>query len=103
MDSAQHWLYLVAYRPGPRWEDSKPRREQTGRDAHAAFMDELAEQGVVLLGGPLEGIARCSSCSTRMRMASREQLVADPWDGDVLTIEYIEPWALWLHHPKASA
>ena len=103
IDSAQHQLYLVAYRPGPRWEDSKPRREQTGWDAHAAFMGELAEQGVVLLGGPLDEHRALLVMQHQDEDGLREQLVADPWRGGVLTIEYIEPWALWLHQPKASA
>jgi hypothetical protein len=50
-------FYLVAYGPGPSWENTKPRRGQAGWDAHASFMDRLAEQGVVLLGGPLESSA----------------------------------------------
>src|SRR5262245_42941128 len=32
---------------------SRPRREQDGWDEHAAFVDRLADEGGVVLGGPL--------------------------------------------------
>jgi uncharacterized protein YciI len=95
-------LYLVAYRPGPRWENTKPRREQAGWDAHAAFMDALAKRGVVILGGPLDEHRALLVMQHEDEDGLHEQLAADPWYDDVLTIEYIESWTLWLHHPKAG-
>ena len=45
--------YLVRREHGPAWDASRPRREQDGWDEHAAFMDELAAEGFVVLGGPV--------------------------------------------------
>jgi hypothetical protein len=45
--------YLVERAKGPASDHSRGRREQDGWDAHAAFMDALAEEGFVILGGPM--------------------------------------------------
>jgi len=45
--------FLVTEIPGPEWDRSRPRREQLGWDAHAAFVDSLADQGAVVVGGPV--------------------------------------------------
>ncbi len=42
--------FLVTEILGPEWDRSRPRREQLGWDAHAAFVDSLADQGAVVLG-----------------------------------------------------
>jgi uncharacterized protein YciI len=89
-------LYLVAYRPGPRWDQAKPRREQGGWDAHAAFMDALTEQGVVVIGGPLDEQRALLVVQLDDEQAVRETLTADPWVDSALAIEHVEPWALWL-------
>ena len=39
--------FLVTEIPGRDWDRSRPRREQLGWDAHAAFVDSLADQGAV--------------------------------------------------------
>jgi hypothetical protein len=40
---------------GPEWDPARSMREQDGWDAHATFMDGLAADGFVVLGGPLGG------------------------------------------------
>lgn len=47
---ADYWLVETAR--GPDWVPSKSRRQQSGWDAHAAFMDGLVEDGFVVLSGP---------------------------------------------------
>jgi hypothetical protein len=37
----------------PTWGPSRPLEQQSGRPAHAAFMDRLVEGGFIILGGPL--------------------------------------------------
>jgi uncharacterized protein YciI len=93
-------LYLVAYRPGPLWDAGRTRREQTGWDAHAAFMDALAERGVALLGGPVDGRRALLVMEHKDEDGLRTQLADDPWYDGVLTIENIEPWTIWLHRPR---
>ncbi len=46
-------LFAVATVKGPRWEPTRGIREQDACDQHAAFLDRLVEQGVVILGGPI--------------------------------------------------
>ncbi len=89
-------LHLVAYRPGPCWDPTKSRREQLGWDAHAAFMDALADQRLIVLGGPVDERRALVVVQLDDGSAVRRRLAADPWYDDVLAIEYIEPWALWL-------
>lgn len=45
--------HLIEQAKGPGWDHSRGRREQPGWSEHAAFMDALAEEGFVVLGGPI--------------------------------------------------
>lgn len=89
-------LYLVGYRPGPDWDPDKPRREQAGWEEHAAFIDALSERGVVVLGGPLDERRALLVMQHQHGSTLQAQLAEDPWNDGVLTIEYVEPWRLWL-------
>ena len=95
--------FLVRRARGPAWDYSVPRREQAHWDAHAAFMDGLAAEGFVVLGGPIgEGdgddvllvVVAADEASIRARLAD------DPWPDDLLTTRSIEPWSLWLRAPS---
>jgi hypothetical protein len=44
---------VTEYRDGPAWDPALPMREQFSFFEHAAFMDALVAEGVVVLGGPL--------------------------------------------------
>jgi uncharacterized protein YciI len=46
-------LFAMIRKGGPAWDPARALREQDSWDEHAAFMDELAEQGLVVLAGPL--------------------------------------------------
>ena len=48
-------LYAVRVERGGPWDWSLDMREQGDWDAHARFMDGLVDDGIILLGGPLEG------------------------------------------------
>jgi hypothetical protein len=63
-------------------------------------MDELTEQGTILLGGPLgddvdKGDALLVICAED-EAGVRGLLSADPWLGNVLKITSIQKWTLWL-------
>ena len=45
--------FVVQRRSGPEWDPSLPLEEQSGWDAHAAFMDGLLDAGFIVLGGPV--------------------------------------------------
>jgi len=72
--------------------------EQEDWKSHAAFMNALEAEGVVLLGGPLEGtpdvllIIRANDAQQ-----IRSRLASDPWTPkDILRITQIVPWTLRL-------
>ena len=95
--------YLVRLARGPSWDDSRGRHDQDGWDEHAAFMDSLTYEGVVILGGPV-GESLDDDVLLVMDVDSeaaiRTRLAADPWMNGVLTIQSVEPWTAWL---RASA
>ncbi len=91
--------YLVREAHGPAWDPARRRREQGGWDRHAAFMDALAEEGVVLLGGPVgesEDDDVLLVADVDSEAAIRARLADDPWADTVLTIASVEPWSVWL-------
>ena len=49
--------FAVLQERGENWDARLPLRQQEQWDEHAAFMDALAEDGFVILGGPLGEMA----------------------------------------------
>jgi uncharacterized protein YciI len=91
--------YLVRRARGPAWDHSRPRRDQVGWDEHAAFMDALTEEGVVILGGPVgegDGEDTLLVVDVESEAAIRARLADDPWGIDMLSIVSVEPWSVWL-------
>ena len=91
--------FVVTEVPGPAWDPSRPRREQDGWDEHAAFVDGLAAEGLVVFGGPL-GDPGSGPALLVFRAESeqeiRKRLADDPWLGTILTVESIQPWSIWV-------
>ena len=97
--------YLVEQAKGPAWDHSKRRREQAGWDEHAAFMDALTEEGVVVLGGPIgdgDGENTLLIVDVDSEAEIRGRLADDPWAGSILTIVSIRPWSVWLRAGVSS-
>jgi uncharacterized protein YciI len=94
--------YLVRREHGPAWDSSRPRREQDGWDEHAAFMDELASEGFVVLGGPVgegDGDYALNVVDAESEEAIHARLAEDPWGPEMLTTAKVEPWSVWLRAP----
>lgn len=95
--------FLVTRAWGPAWDPGRPRRGQDGWDEHAAFMDSLVADGFVLLGGPLGDDVDTGPALLVVRAEReeevRERLAADPWPPELLTIERVERWNVWLRAP----
>ena len=91
--------FLVTVARGPEWDPARTRRSQAGWDEHAAFMDALVADGVVVLGGPV-GEGDGDHVLLVLDVASdgdaRDHLATDPWQGTILTIASVEPWTVWL-------
>jgi uncharacterized protein YciI len=94
--------FVVRVARGPAWDESKRRREQAGWDEHAAFMDVLVAEGLVVLGGPLgdvDGEYTLLVVEAESEALIRARLADDPWAGIMLTISSMEPWTVWLRAP----
>lgn len=95
--------FAVTRERGPAWNSSVPMRKQTRWNDHAAFMDALAEEGFVVLGGPLgEGESRFLLIfNADSEKAIETRLAADPWTPmRLLQITKIEPWEILLEKPS---
>jgi uncharacterized protein YciI len=91
--------FLVERAKGPAWDHSRRRREQDGWEAHAAYMDVLADEGVAVLAGPIgegDGENALLIAEADSEAALRARLADDPWSYDMLTIESVRPWSVWL-------
>ena len=91
-------LFAVIRTRGPAWQDSQPLEGQADWASHASFMNALAKEGFVVLGGPLEGT---SDVLLVIRAKSpdevRSRLADDPWVAkDLLRITRVAPWTLRL-------
>jgi uncharacterized protein YciI len=89
---------------GSGWDPRRLLREQDAWDEHAAFMDGLADDGFVVLGGPLgpggrenggHGVLLVVEAADEQEVRAR--LGADPWAArDTLAIASVDPWAILI-------
>jgi uncharacterized protein YciI len=91
-------LYVVRVERGRPWDWSRDLREQSGWDEHARFMNGLVDDGLIVLGGPVEGdhevvhvVHAASEEEIRRRFAD------DNWaQNGMLTVTSIERWTILL-------
>ncbi len=98
--------FLVRQARGPRWDPSRSRREQAGWNEHAAFIDQLSEDGKIPLGGPVgdvDGQYALLVVFTGSEAEARAMFADDPWMDSILRIESIEPWTLWIGAERLRA
>jgi uncharacterized protein YciI len=102
-------LFAVTREAGPGWTDGKGAFEQSGVNDHAAFMNNLANEGIVLFAGPLAGSEHDRIRVLLIADADSEtdierRLTDDPW---VLTQRLVttsvEPWNLFVGAQRLSA
>ena len=91
-------LFLVMLRrSGPEWDPSRRLEEQSGWDAHAAFMDGLVDDGFIALGGPLPDEVRVAhAVEAESEEEIRATLARDPWSETHLRVDSIERWTIRL-------
>ncbi len=97
-------LFAVLNTRGPTWDHTKPMEAHADWRAHADFMNALLAEGVIVLGGPLEGtrdvllIVRAASEAEVER-----RLAPDVWMlNGFLQRRWIAPWTLRLGHLTGS-
>jgi uncharacterized protein YciI len=94
--------YLVEEAKGPAWDHTRRRREQARWDEHATFVDALTDEGFIVLGGPIgggDGDNVLLVVNADGEETVRTRLAQDPWMDNVLRIESIRPWSIWLQGP----
>jgi len=100
--------YAVIRQAGPGWIDGGIAAQPDAAD-HAAFMNTLADEGLVLFAGPLAGTETGRLRALLIMEANtereiRERLADDPWvHTDRLAIARIEPWNLIVGTERLSA
>jgi uncharacterized protein YciI len=88
---------VVLTRDGPEWAPSRALEEQSNWLAHAAFMDELVDTGVIVLGGPLGDEHRVvHAIEAESVDAVRATLAPDPWSETHVRLATIDPWTIRL-------
>jgi uncharacterized protein YciI len=92
--------FAVTREAGPGWIDGKGAFDQPGASDHAAFMNTLAEEGLVLFAGPLAGsehghIRVLLIVEAPSEKAIHQRLSEDPWVvAERLVTIGVEPWNL---------
>jgi hypothetical protein len=91
-------VFAVMRARGPRWKAGVVMDEQEDWREHAALMDDLVEEGFVLLGGPLRGtddvllIVRAEG-----EQAIHARFAEDVWTKkDLLRTKWVAEWCLRL-------
>jgi len=88
----------VLRRRGPSWNHAVPMREQALWAEHAAFMNALAAEGLIVLGGPIgNGEETLLIFDAPGEDAVRTRLAVDPWTtAGLLEIARVQPWTILL-------
>ena len=83
---------------GSARDASRPLREQALWDEHAQFMNALAAEGFVVLGGLLgDGAEVLLVIDADSEATVRSRLAADPWSRTgMLEIARVESWTILL-------
>jgi uncharacterized protein YciI len=91
-------LFAVIRESGPAWDRGRAMREQDAWDEHVAFMDGLADDGFIVLGGPLgDGWRALHIVEAESEEAVRARFGEDPWSPmAMLPVASVEPWQLLL-------
>ena len=94
--------FLAISSAGPNRDLSKGTREQPFWDEHAEFIDRLARECFILMGGPLvdEG-GSLLIVNAEDENEVREKLKNDPWrDQGILKLESVKRWQIFIDKRK---
>jgi hypothetical protein len=88
---------VILRRSGPDYDLSRPLEEQLGWEDHAVFMDQLVDDGFILLGGPLsDGVRTAHAVRASSEDEVRATFARDPWSSSHLVIDSIDGWTIRL-------
>jgi hypothetical protein len=93
-------VFVLTRERGPNWDHSRCMREQDAWDAHAAFMEGLADEGFIFLGGPLGDDLVMHVVVAGSPEEILERLAADPWEPlGLLRNVSVQRWHVLLGEP----
>ena len=94
--------FIAISSAGPNRDQSKDTREQPFWNEHAAFIDQLVDEGFILMGGPLvdEG-GSLLIVNAEDENEVREKLKNDPsFERGILKLESIKRWQIFIDKRK---
>ena len=95
-------VFLAISSAGSSRDFSKGTREQPFWDEHAKFIDQLVEEGFILMGGPLEdegGALLILNAQDENEV--RKKLKDDPWTTHgILKLESVKRWQIFIDQKK---
>jgi hypothetical protein len=91
-------LFVVTRVRGEAWDPNKPMNAQVQWPEHATFMDDLATNRFVILGGPLgDGTTTLLVVDAADENEIRSTLARDPWSRlGLLELQSIQLWTVLL-------
>ena len=101
--------FAVIREAGPAWDDGKGAFGQPAVNEHAAYMEALASQGLVLFAGPLAGsehgrirVLLIADADSETTIHAR--LTDDPWQrANRVVTASVEPWNLFVGVKRLAA
>ena len=95
-------LFVAISSAGPNRDFSKGAREQPFWDEHAKFIDQLVNDGFILMGGPLvdEG-GSLLVFNADDENEVRKKLKNDPWtEHGILKLDSVKRWEIFIDQRK---
>ena len=88
---------VVRWRAGRTWT-SGPPEDQPGWDEHAAFVDELMERGIFVMGGPYSDYAGSHTLLENVSEdEARELVLQDPFVATgVFELDDVRAWNVYV-------
>jgi uncharacterized protein len=97
---------LVRWKAGPAWTTGSVD-EQPGWDEHAAYIDDLIDRGIFVMGGPLaDQSGSLSLLDNVTEQEARELIAEDPFVANgVFELEEVRAWNIFVDEltPQARA
>ena len=100
--------FAVTREAGPAWIDGKSTFEQPAVTEHSAYMNALADEGIILFAGPVAGseherIRVLLVLAADNEVEIRRRLAEDPWaHAQRLVTSSIERWNLLVGAERLS-
>jgi uncharacterized protein YciI len=94
--------FIVISSAGPNRDPSKGTREQPFWDEHARFIDQLVDEGFIMMGGPLvdEG-GSVLIVNAEDENEVRKKLKNDPWARyGILKLDSVKRWQIFIDARK---